>query len=254
MKFRLSARIEVGRDVGMRAVDSRVDDADPDAAIARLHRVGAFGGRTDHPQVPLECRKRIRARDGCAGVAAHAGGLTIEVALLEGELVDAASLAVARGLRDKADPLVARDSLDRRAPARSRQEPRVRRACGGHADLEVLADDPAAGGPDGRAGVRRRDTQLVEDHVALAPRLLRSRPGRAQRGPGEHHQHRQDKCNQPPHLSLLPSGGCATRRQSPDAMCPRPPQPKPRASGQVHPAARGKGESRASGRWTDAMG
>ena len=47
------------------------DDPDEDARIARLGGVGAVGGRSDRPHIPLQARQRFGT--GCAGAEGRRG-------------------------------------------------------------------------------------------------------------------------------------------------------------------------------------
>ena len=67
-------RVEVRRDVGVRAVDAGVDDADAHGVRALLDGVGAVGRGAHHAHVPLLVGERL-AGDGsapCAALAAFA--------------------------------------------------------------------------------------------------------------------------------------------------------------------------------------
>jgi hypothetical protein len=143
-------RVEVRRDVRMRAVDVRVEDADQDARIAELDFVRRVGGGVDHFHAPLKTRQRLRVvRRGRSRTRA-ARALACEVAFLEGELVDRSALP--KGLRNVADSPVRRSSEECGLAGRVGDELRVRRPHRCQPDRGILPHDRAPDADDRRAG------------------------------------------------------------------------------------------------------
>ena len=163
VKLRLSDAVEVRRDVGMRAVDAGVDDPHAHAVVAALALVGLRRGRVDHPHVPLQVGERLglRRRRRLRRTRPLPAALSRWAVMRSS--ANGSRTRVGSPARSRSGGCGRRRRRRGCAPRRRRSG--VGRAHGGHADLAVLLDDPAAGALDRGVGGADGGAALVEHDV-----------------------------------------------------------------------------------------
>ena len=158
--------VEVGRDVRVRAVDTRVEDPDQHALLALLELVRAVGGGADLLHVPLQVGERLGVRSVVSAALAVRGRTALELQVGLGRIELLTFAGVDDEIGGGADDLVLGGPHEGVLRVGGGGEVAVGRDDGGDTDVGVLGDDRPAGGFDrGVGGVDRYALGVDDDKL-----------------------------------------------------------------------------------------